>query len=401
MLTTILSASSTTTYHSATIFFSSSSSTNTLTSSSTLVFPKTLTITPKRTRLLRLHASSSSSSMSMIDKETPELQRPHTFLRQWNDDSDSNSSVRARFEKMIREAQESFCSAIEAVDGGGKFQEDVWSRPGGGGGISRVLQDGAVWEKAGVNVSVVYGVMPPEAYRAASPVHAHHANSSVPVPFFATGISSVLHPKNPFAPTLHFNYRYFETETPKDSQGAPRQWWFGGGTDLTPAYIFEEDVKHFHSVQKRACDKFDSSFYPRFKKWCDDYFYIKHRGERRGLGGIFFDDLNDYDQEMLLSFATECANSVVPAYIPIIEKRKDMPFTDQHKAWQQLRRGRYVEFNLVYDRGTTFGLKTGGRIESILVSLPLTARWEYNHQPEEGSEEWKLLDACINPKEWL
>ncbi|MCD7447102.1 hypothetical protein HAX54_023131 [Datura stramonium] len=214
-------------------------------------------------------------------------------------------------------------------------------------------------------------------------------------------IITVLHPKNPFAPTVHFNYRYFETDAPKDAPGAPRQWWFGGGTDLTPAYIFEEDVKHFHSVQKGACDKFDASFYPRFKKWCDDYFYIKHRGERRGLGGIFFDDLNDYDQEMLLSFSTECANSVIPAYIPIIEKRKDTPFTDEHKAWQQLRRGRYVEFNLVYDRGTTFGLKTGGRIESILVSLPLTARWEYDHQPAEGSEEWKLLDACINPKEWI
>ncbi|GFS44730.1 coproporphyrinogen III oxidase [Actinidia rufa] len=173
----------------------------------------------------------------------------------------------------------------------------------------------------------------------------------------AKGRSSVLPPEN----------------THDDAPGAPRQWWFGGGTDLTPAYIFEEDVKHFHS----------------------------HRGERRGLGGIFFDDLNDYDQEMLLSFATECANSVVPAYIPIIEKRKDTPFADQHKAWQQLRRGRYVEFNLVYDRGTTFGLKTGGRIESILVSLPLTARWEYDHKPEEGSEEWKLLDACINPKEWI
>ncbi|MBA0741780.1 hypothetical protein Gogos_014907, partial [Gossypium gossypioides] len=154
---------------------------------------------------------------------------------------------------------------------------------------------------------------------------------------------------------------------------APRQWWFGGGTDLTPSYIFEEDVKHFHS----------------------------HRDERRGLGGIFFDDLNDYDQEMLLSFATECANSVVPAYVPIVEKRKNTPFTESHKAWQQLRRGRYIEFNLVYDRGTTFGLKTGGRIESILVSLPLTARWEYDHKPEEGSEEWKLLDACMNPKEWI
>lgn len=299
---------------------------------------------------------------------------------------------------MIREAQESVCAAIEAVDGG-KFREDVWARPGGGGGISRVLQDGNVFEKAGVNVSVVYGVMPPEAYRAAKPDQNGHAAG--PVPFFAAGISSVLHPKNPFAPTLHFNYRYFETDAPKDSPGAPRQWWFGGGTDFTPAYIFDEDVKHFHSVQKTVCDKFDPSFYPRFKKWCDDYFYIKHRGERRGLGGIFFDDLNDYDQEMLLSFATECANSVIPAYVPIIEKRKDMPFTDRHKAWQQLRRGRYVEFNLVYDRGTTFGLKTGGRIESILVSLPLSARWEYDHQPEEGSEEWKLLDACINPKEWI
>ncbi|KAL9316853.1 hypothetical protein ACSQ67_017854 [Phaseolus vulgaris] len=305
-----------------------------------------------------------------IEKETPEAERPDTFLR-GVDEAHSSSSVRARFEKMIREAQDTVCAALEAADGGAQFKEDVWSRPGGGGGISRVLQDGAVWEKAGVNVSVVYGVMPPDAYRAAK--GAPSDQKPGPVPFFAAGISSVLHPKNPFAPTLHFNYRYFETDAPKDAPGAPRQWWFGGGTDLTPAYIFEEDVKHFHS----------------------------HRGERRGLGGIFFDDLNDYDQEMLLSFATECANSVIPAYIPIIEKRKDLPFTEQQKAWQQLRRGRYVEFNLVYDRGTTFGLKTGGRIESILVSLPLSARWEYDHKPEEGSEEWKLLDACINPKEWI
>ncbi|WJX65129.1 coproporphyrinogen oxidase [Trifolium repens] len=332
-----------------------------------------------------------------IEKETPETERPDTFLR---GSEDGASSVRFRFEKMIREAQDSVCNAIEIADGGGKFKEDVWSRPGGGGGISRVLQDGAVWEKAGVNVSVVYGQMPPDAYRAAKGGAANDQKPG-PIPFFAAGISSVLHPKNPFAPTLHFNYRYFETDAPKDAPGAPRQWWFGGGTDLTPAYIFEEDVKHFHSVQKKACDKFDPTFYPQFKKWCDDYFYIKHRDERRGLGGIFFDDLNDYDQEMLLSFATECANSVIPAYIPIIEKRKDLPFTDHQKAWQQLRRGRYVEFNLVYDRGTTFGLKTGGRIESILVSLPLTARWEYDHKPEVGSEEWKLLDACINPKEWI
>lgn len=306
---------------------------------------------------------------------------------------------------MIRRVQGEICAALEEADGSGaRFVEDVWSRPGGGGGISRVLQDGRVFEKAGVNVSVVYGVMPPDAYRAAKGAAKNGAadgHKAGPVPFFAAGISSVLHPKNPFAPTLHFNYRYFETDAPKDVPGAPRQWWFGGGTDLTPSYLIEEDVKHFHSVQKETCDKFDPSFYPRFKKWCDDYFYIKHRDERRGLGGIFFDDLNDYDQDMLLNFSTACAGSVIPAYIPIIERRKDTPFNEEHKAWQQLRRGRYVEFNLVYDRGTTFGLKTGGRIESILVSLPLTARWEYDHKPEEGTEEWKLLDACINPKEWL
>ncbi|PIA37631.1 hypothetical protein AQUCO_03000291v1 [Aquilegia coerulea] len=354
-----------------------------------------------------LRVQSRSAAMA-IEKERPESERPDTFLRD-ADEAASAKSIRSRFEKMIREAQDSICQAIERADGVGKFKEDVWSRPGGGGGISRVLQDGGVWEKAGVNVSVVYGTMPPEAYRAAKGDNS--ATKAGPVPFFAAGISSVLHPKNPFAPTLHFNYRYFETDAPKgiivlnglvshligfphirtrrfqtkgknalrDLDGAPRQWWFGGGTDLTPAYIFEEDVKHFHTVQKKACDKFDPEFYPKFKKWCDDYFVIKHRDERRGLGGIFFDDLNGYDQEMLLSFATECASSVIPAYIPIIERRKDMPFTDQHKAWQQLRRGRYIEFNLVYDRGTTFGLKTGGRIESILVSLPLTARWEYDH----------------------
>ncbi|GMI66245.1 LESION INITIATION 2 [Hibiscus trionum] len=336
-------------------------------------------------------------SATPIEKETVVSERPHSFLRQT--DGLDDGSVRSRFQRMIMDVQDSVCGALEALDGAGNFKEDAWTRPGGGGGISRVLQDGHVFEKAGVNISVVYGVMPPEAYRAAK--GAVTDQNPGPVPFFAAGISSVLHPKNPFAPTMHFNYRYFETDAPKDSPGAPRQWWFGGGTDLTPSYIFEEDIKHFHSIQKRACDKFDPSFYPRFKKWCDDYFYIKHRGERRGLGGIFFDDLNDYDQEMLLSFATECANSVVPAYVPIVEKRKDTPFNERHKAWQQLRRGRYVEFNLVYDRGTTFGLKTGGRIESILVSLPLTARWEYDHKPEEGSEEWKLLDACINPKEWI
>ncbi|KAG2577438.1 hypothetical protein PVAP13_6NG100700 [Panicum virgatum] len=222
---------------------------------------------------------------------------------------------------MIRRVQAEVCAELEAVEGGARdgaggalFREDAWTRPGGGGGISRVLQGGRVFEKAAVNVSVVYGVMPPEAYRAARPEAAAAAGGEKagPVAFFAAGVSSVIHPVNPFAPTMHFKYRYFETEAPKDAPGAPRQWWFGGGTDLTPSYIIEEDIKHFHSicqcifhllninldpVQKQMCDKFDPGFYPRFKKWCDDYFYIKHRGERRGVGGIFFDDLSDYDQE--------------------------------------------------------------------------------------------------------
>uniref|UniRef100_A0A0D9X5G1 Oxygen-dependent coproporphyrinogen-III oxidase, chloroplastic n=1 Tax=Leersia perrieri TaxID=77586 RepID=A0A0D9X5G1_9ORYZ len=332
--------------------------------------------------------SPASVGPSSSDDEMEEA-AAETLLR----GGDEEGSMRARFEREIRRVQAEVCAALEAVEevagagAGGRFREDSWTRPGGGGGgISRVMQGGAVFEKAAVSVSVVYGVMPPDAYRAARPDAAAAAagggggggvgEKAGPVPFFAAGVSSVIHPRNPFAPTLHFNYRYFETEAPKDAPGAPRQWWFGGGTDLTPSYIIEEDINHFHSVQKQACDKFDPTFYPRFKKWCDDYFYIKHRGERRGVGGIFFDDLNDYDQETLLNFATD---SVIPAYIPIIERRKDTPFTEEHKAWQQLRRGRYVEFNLVYDRGTTFGLKTGGRIESILVSLPLTARWEYDH----------------------
>ncbi|KAK4737376.1 hypothetical protein R3W88_001073 [Solanum pinnatisectum] len=318
----------------------------------------------------------------MIEKEVAhESQKPQTFLRESDKRSSvtSNSTcIRGRFEKMIREVQDSVC-ALEQVDGGAKFKEDVWSRPGGGGGINR----------AGVNVSVVYGVMPPESYRAARPTD-HGDVMSGPVPFFAAGISSVLYPKNPFAPTLHFNYRYFETDAPKDTPGAPRQWWFGGGTDLTP-YLFEEDVKHFHSVQKTVCDKFDARFYPRFKKWCDDYFYIKGLGRLSCLEARFLSARRLKD----CFGVVECANSLVPAYIPIIEKRKNTPLTDGHKAWQQLRRGRYVEFNLVYDRGTTFGLKTGGGIESILVSLPLTARWEYDHQPEEGTKEWKLLYACM------
>lgn len=307
-------------------------------------------------------------------------------------------AMRARFEHMIRAAQDSICEALERVDGSGRrFQQDAWVRRDGGGGISRVLQGGDTFEKAGVNVSVVYGSMPPEAVEAASArgvTRDAGYGADERVPFFAAGISSVVHPWNPHAPTVHFNYRYFETE-----RGV---WWFGGGTDLTPSYLYADDARHFHATLRDACDRHDRQFYPRFKRWCDDYFVIAHRdGERRGVGGIFFDDLNDRDPNALFAFARDMAHSVVHAYIPIVERRRGTQWSEAEKQWQQIRRGRYVEFNLVYDRGTVFGLKTGGRIESILMSLPLTARWEYDHRPAEGSREWQLVDACRHPRDWL
>ena len=321
---------------------------------------------------------------------------PKTLLRPGKD---SDSSTKAKFEKVIRDAQDSICKAIEDIDGT-KFRQDTWVREDGGGGITRVMQDGNVWEKAGVNVSVVYGSMPPEAYRAATGnADALKGKDNLGrVPFFAAGISSVMHPRNPHAPTMHFNYRYFETE---EWNGLPGQWWFGGGTDITPSYVDVDDMKHFHGTYKKVCDRHDPTYHAKFKKWCDDYFLIGHRGERRGLGGIFFDDLNDKDPETILKFSTDAVNSVVESYCPIVVKHKDDAFTPEQKEWQQLRRGRYVEFNLVYDRGTTFGLKTGGRIESILMSLPLTASWMYDKQPVPGSPEADLLDACKNPRTWV
>ena len=306
-------------------------------------------------------------------------------------------SMRARFEKMIREAQDSICAAVEEVDGT-KFRQDAWTRAGGGGGITRVLQGGNVWEKAGIAVSVVYGSMPAEAYRAAVGRNIPNLKDADRVPFFACGLSSVMHPWNPFCPTMHFNYRYFETE---DWNGIPGQWWFGGGTDITPSYVNNEDMKHFHGTYKQVCDRHDPAFYEKMKKSCDEYFKILHRKETRGLGGIFYDDLNDREPEKILAFATDAANHVVESYCPIVRKHKDDPYTPEQKQWQQLRRGRYVEFNLVYDRGTIFGLKTGGRIESILMSMPLTASWMYDFEPEHGTPEWDLLDACRNPREWV
>lgn len=320
---------------------------------------------------------------------------PATLVREGIDGPDT---MRARFEKLIRGAQDQICAAIEEVDGT-SFRQDAWTRAGGGGGITRVIQGGNVWEKAGVAVSVVYGAMPAEAYRAAVGRNIPNLKDADRVPFFACGISSVMHPWNPHCPTMHFNYRYFETE---DWNGIPGQWWFGGGTDITPSYVNTDDMAHFHGVYKAVCDRHDSAFYPKMKKACDVYFRIPHRGnETRGLGGIFYEDLNDRSQEELLAFATDAVTHVPEAYCPIVVKHKDDAYTPEQKQWQQVRRGRYVEFNLVYDRGTIFGLKTGGRIESILMSMPLTASWMYDLVPDAGSPEADLLDACRNPREWV
>ena len=307
--------------------------------------------------------------------------------------------MRLKMEQFIKDKQLEIISALEAVDGK-KFVMDSWTREHGGGGISGVLQDGNVFEKAGVNISIVYGKLPPAAVQKMRVDHKNLGNESgKPLDFFAAGLSMVLHPKNPMAPTVHLNYRYFET---MNDDGSPQSWWFGGGTDLTPSYLFDEDVIHFHKTIKEACDKHDKSYFPTFKKWCDDYFYVKHRGETRGVGGIFFDDLDDKDPENLFSFVKDCLDAFLPSYIPIVEKRKDMEYTEKQKEWQQLRRGRYVEFNLVHDRGTSFGLNTpGARVESILMSLPLTARWQYMHVPEPGSKEDRLLDVLKKPVDWV
>jgi len=306
-----------------------------------------------------------------------------------------DENMTGKMQTMLREAQISITDAIEKIDGKGKFQEDEWVRPTGGGGVSRVLSGGNVWEKAGIGLSVIHGEMPQENLRAAKDRGTARSSKDEKVPFCAAGLSCVMHPRNPHCPTMHFNYRYFETD---DGE----HWWFGGGTDITPSYVDEEDMQHFHGVYKDVCDRHDPEFYPMMKKAADDYFLIPHRGERRGLGGIFYDDLNDREPEKLFKFAKDAVNHVVPAYGPIIEKHKNDDFTEEQKQWQQLRRGRYVEFNLVNDRGTIFGLKTGiGRTESILMTLPETASWLYDHQPAPGSPEANFLDAARNPRDWV
>jgi len=309
-------------------------------------------------------------------------------------------SVATKMELLVMETQASVCRAIEALEDGAKFQVDAWQKDNNtGGGVTCVMQDGKVFEKAGVNVSVVYGNLSEGAekqMRSRGRNFERHPDGTLP--YKAMGVSSVIHPTNPHCPTIHFNYRYFEVT----SADGEKTWWFGGGTDLTPMYLDETDVRHFHTELKRACDAHDETSYEKYKKWCDEYFFIPIRGECRGVGGIFFDDVDRPGPEAALGFVTSCAKAIVPCYVPIIMKNKNKPFTAEQKHWQQLRRGRYVEFNLVYDRGTKFGFQTpGARIESILMSLPLTARWEYMHVPLPGTPEYRLLDVLKNPRDWV
>lgn len=303
--------------------------------------------------------------------------------------------MRRQMEQMVQTAQQSICAALEQLDGS-SMEAHRWERPGGGGGETRVLQGGNLFEKAGVNVSVVHGELPAAAARSMGG-GARIAGGDETVAFFAAGLSVVVHPHSPLVPTAHCNYRYFEIGSPD----AVQAWWFGGGADLTPCYLFDDDVIHFHRTLRAVCDRFDPAYYPRFKEWCDRYFQLPHRGECRGMGGIFFDDLHDKDAELLYTFCSACAAAFMPAYRPLVERHCDAPYTDEQKRWQQLRRGRYVEFNLLYDRGTAFGLSTGGRTESILMSLPLTARWEYEHEPEPGTAAAALLDVLRTPREWV
>lgn len=319
---------------------------------------------------------------------------------------------RDRVSAFLKTLQDEICQGLETLDGSETFHQDAWEREEGGGGRSRVIRDGGVFEQGGVNFSEVWGKNLPPSILTQRPEAAGHE-------FYATGTSMVLHPRNPYVPTVHLNYRYFE---------AGPVWWFGGGLDLTPYYPFAEDAIHLHRTLKDACDKHHPEYYPAFKRWCDEYFYLKHRNETRGVGGIFFDyqdgrpaklyhgpdpqgEAAAYSDavgvvgprswESLFAFIQDCGQAFLPAYIPIVERRKNTEYGDRERQFQLYRRGRYVEFNLVYDRGTIFGLQTNGRTESILMSLPPLVRWEYGYQPEPGSPESKLYEVFLKPQDWL
>ncbi len=306
----------------------------------------------------------------------------------------TNSTLKNRFTDYIHNLQDEICRALVELDGKAGFREDLWDRDGGGGGRTRVIEKGDVFEKGGVNVSTVYGELP-------DPIKTHFNVDKGW--FYAAGISLVLHPENPMVPTVHANFRFFELyEDPQMQQSADR--WFGGGADLTPYYLWDEDAVHFHRVLKEACDRHGEDLYPRFKKECDEYFYNAHRGEARGIGGIFFDylrgDENRSDEDWY-AFTTDAGSVFLDSYLPIVRRRMSEPYNRSQRYWQEIRRGRYVEFNLIHDRGTLFGLKTKGRIESIFMSLPPRVRWDYNHQPKSGTREAYVLERLKKPVEWV
>jgi coproporphyrinogen III oxidase len=331
-------------------------------------------------------------------QETPKLTMPPEDSRQ-------------RVSSALKGLQDRICQKLEAVDGSGKFHEDAWQRPEGGGGRSRVMKQGDIFEQGGVGFSEVWGDRLPPSILSSCPEAEGHQ-------FYATGTSMVLHPRNPYLPTVHLNYRYFE---------AGPVWWFGGGIDLTPYYTTEADVIHFHKTLKDTCDRHNPQYYPNFKRWCDEYFFLKHRAEPRGVGGIFFDYQNGQRGELyrghhqdgpaalyskqlgsapkrsweeIFNFAIDCGDAFLPAYIPIVEKHANDEYGDRERDFQLYRRGRYVEFNLVFDRGTLFGLQTNGRTESILMSMPPMVRWEYDYHPEPGTPEAKLYEVFLQPQDW-
>lgn len=302
----------------------------------------------------------------------------------------SNQPDKHAVKNYLLDLQNKICNALQEEDGVGKFMEDTWQRDEGGGGCSRVMENGAVIEKGGVNFSHVFGNKMPASATAHRPELAGRS-------FEAMGVSLVIHPHNPYVPTSHANVRFFIAE----KEGAAPVWWFGGGYDLTPYYGNEEDCRHWHQTAKKACDPLGLHIYPEFKKWCDDYFYLKHRNEARGVGGLFFDDYNAESFEQSFALMRSVGDSYINAYQPIIAARKNSHYGERERDFQLYRRGRYVEFNLVYDRGTLFGLQTGGRTESILMSLPPLVKWQYNWKPEEGSPEAKLYTDFLPAREWI
>lgn len=306
----------------------------------------------------------------------------------------ATESIKKQFAGFIHDLQDEICRSLEELDGNARFRHDDWTREGGGGGHTRVIEKGALFEKGGVNVSTVHGELP-ALIRERFDVEQGW--------FWAGGVSLVIHPLSPMVPTVHANFRYFELYDDQDRDEV-RDRWFGGGADLTPYYLWDEDAVHFHRVFKKACDAHGADLYPRFKQECDDYFYNDHRGEARGVGGLFFDYLRPDGKrsaEEWLAFATDAGRAFLPAYVPIVKRRQDEPYGERHRYFQEIRRGRYVEFNLIHDRGTLFGLKTGGRIESILMSLPPRVRWDYDFEVEDGGREAYLLKRLKQPIDWM